>query len=57
MTSKEVRRRIAEHRREIEEMGVASLELFGSAARDEVTRSSDFDLLVEFSRPVGLFTI
>ena len=57
MTSREVRRLIAEHRTEIEEMGVSSLELFGSAARDEAMQSSDIDLLVEFSRPVGLFTI
>lgn len=55
MTSKAIRQRIAEHSREIEGMGVASLDLFGSAARDEATELSDIDLLVEFSRPVGLF--
>jgi hypothetical protein len=36
-------------------MGVRSLALFGSVARDEASKSSDFDLLVDFSRPVGLF--
>jgi len=35
--------------------GVKSLLLFGSAARDEATDSSDVDLLVEFNRPVGYF--
>jgi predicted nucleotidyltransferase len=35
--------------------GIRSLALFGSAARDEATESSDVDLLVEFDRPVGLF--
>ena len=35
--------------------GVKSLALFGSVARDETADSSDVDLLVEFSRPVGLF--
>ena len=36
---------------------VASLVLFGSVARDEANASSDVDLLVEFSQPVGLFTL
>ena len=31
--------------------GVKTLVLFGSAARDEMTESSDVDLLVEFSGP------
>jgi predicted nucleotidyltransferase len=35
--------------------GVKSLALFGSVARDEATRKSDVDLLVEFDRPMGLF--
>ncbi len=35
--------------------GVKSLALFGSVARDEALPSSDIDLLVDFSRPVGLF--
>ncbi len=34
---------------------VSSLLLFGSVARDEARPDSDIDILVEFSRPVGLF--
>ena len=34
-----------------------SLFLFGSVARNEAKASSDVDLLVEFSQPVGLFTL
>src|SRR6266508_152566 len=37
------------------EFGVKSLLLFGSVARNEATSTSDVDLLVEFSRPVGYF--
>ena len=37
------------------QFGVKSLLLFGSVARDEATITSDVDLLVEFSRPVGYF--
>ena len=33
---------------------LARLALFGSYARGEQTESSDCDLLVEFSRPVGM---
>ena len=43
------------HRTEITIHGVKSLALFGSVARDEAGPESDIDLLVEFSRPVGLF--
>lgn len=32
---------------------VAKIGLFGSFARDEQTETSDIDLLVEFSHPVG----
>jgi uncharacterized protein len=48
---------IARHRNELTaQFGVRSLALFGSVVRDEATRGSDIDLLVEFDgRPVGLF--
>ena len=46
---------LAARRSELQEMGVASLALCGSVARDEATDTSDVDLLVEFDRPVGLF--
>ena len=36
--------------------GVARLLLFGSVARDEAGHGSDVDLLVEFDKPVGLFS-
>ena len=40
----------------LEDFGVKSLILFGSVARNEARPDSDVDLLVEFDRPVGLFT-
>jgi predicted nucleotidyltransferase len=51
----EALRLLAEHREELADMGVKSLAIFGSVARDEAGQESDVDLLVEFSRPVGLF--
>lgn len=54
-TRAEALARIAARESELRSMGVMSLELFGSAGRDELNPSSDVDALVEFDRPVGAF--
>jgi len=46
---------IAEHEADLRSLGVRSLSIFGSVARDEAEPESDIDLLVEFDRPVGYF--
>ncbi|MBE9068873.1 nucleotidyltransferase family protein [Leptolyngbya cf. ectocarpi LEGE 11479] len=51
----EVLRRLRAHEAELHELGVLSLQIFGSVARDEATPTSDVDCLVEFSKPIGLF--
>ena len=38
-----------------EKFNVKSIGLFGSYIRDEQTKTSDIDLLVEFDSPVGFF--
>ncbi len=48
---------VAAHREQLQELGVKSLELFGSVARDEARPDSDVDFLVEFDRPGGLFQL
>lgn len=48
-------RLLAQHRAELESMGVKSLALFGSVARDEAGPDSDVDVLVDVHRPMGLF--
>ena len=55
LTKKKLEKKLAAHRRELGEMGVVSLAVFGSVARNESTPQSDIDLLVEFDRDVGLF--
>lgn len=55
MTRQEVLDKLEANRSELRQMGVKSLSLFGSLARDEATDRSDVDLLVEFDRPIGLF--
>jgi hypothetical protein len=55
MERDEIARILATHRRELETFGVRSLALFGSVVRGEAKSDSDVDILVEFSKPVGLF--
>lgn len=40
---------------ELNDLGVRSLAVFGSIARGDYTEDSDLDILIDFSRPVGLF--
>jgi uncharacterized protein len=47
---------ISAHREELRKgYGIKSIALFGSVSRNEASRTSDVDILVEFDRPVGLF--
>ncbi len=47
---------LSEHRDQLQQYSVKALFLFGSVARDAPHPKSDVDLLVEFEKPVGLFT-
>ena len=51
MSSEEIRAILARHRTELERLDVASLELFGSTAREEADPDSDLDVLVSFRGP------
>ncbi|MGI8747536.1 MAG: nucleotidyltransferase family protein [Deinococcus sp.] len=53
-TRAEVLSAISAHRAELQELGVAELWIFGSAARDDLGPDSDVDVLVELARPLGL---
>lgn len=57
MKRDEVLKILATHRQPLEDLGVKSLSLFGSVARDEARLDSDVDLLVEFNRQGGLFQL
>ena len=48
---------LTNHRQSLNDLGVKSLNLFGSVARDEACPHSDIDLLVEFDNPKGLFQL
>jgi len=55
MQRQDILSKISTHQSQLQEMGVSSLSLFGSVARDEASESSDGDMLVEFNRRIGLF--
>jgi predicted nucleotidyltransferase len=55
MRRSEALRLIAAHADELRALGVRSLAIFGSVARDEARSDSDVDLLAEFTEPVGYF--
>ena len=43
---------LRQHQATLKTLGVRSLALFGSVARDEATSASDVDVLVEFEPPI-----
>lgn len=51
MTRSEILQTLAAHRDDLTRMGVKTLSVFGSAARDEARPDSDVDTLVEFQDP------
>jgi predicted nucleotidyltransferase len=54
----EIRRRISLDKGILEsEYHVRSIGIFGSVAKGEETGKSDLDVLVDFSKPVGLFDL
>jgi uncharacterized protein len=57
MDKQEVLSLVNAHRDRLDAFAVKGLFLFGSVARGEATVESDVDFLVEFNRPVGLFTL
>lgn len=38
----------------VKKYGVSAIGLFGSITRDDFTDTSDIDILVDFSRPIGM---
>lgn len=57
MDKEQVLQLLKTHKDRLDDFAVKTLFLFGSVARGEATSESDVDLLVEFNRPVGLFTL
>lgn len=51
MKREEIIQLLQEHKVRLNELGLRSISIFGSVARDEATTSSDIDLLVEMDPP------
>ena len=55
-TFKEIKKIIQAHKIEmIDKYHVSKIGIFGSYARNEQSKKSDLDILVDFKTPVGLF--
>lgn len=50
-----VKQRLLSAKQQLENFGVLKLSVFGSFSRNMMTDESDVDILVEFSRSIGLF--
>jgi hypothetical protein len=46
---------VQSHQEELRKLGVKSLNLFGSVARDQANSQSDVDILVELEESIGFF--
>ncbi len=46
---------VQSHQAQLQTLGVKSLNLFGSVARDQATAKSDVDILVELDESTGFF--
>jgi hypothetical protein len=55
MLLKDVKKIIHNHKKDLLELGVSSLSVFGSIARGEGSPKSDVDILVDFDAKKGLF--
>lgn len=52
---KEAKKILTHHKKDLSQLGVLSLALFGSLARDESSSKSDVDILIDFDSKRGLF--
>ena len=55
MRFKEAKRILSEHKKDLFQRGVRALSIFGSIARDEGSKTSDIDILIDFDSKKGLF--
>lgn len=55
MQLREVSKILKRHKKELTRLGVRTLSLFGSVARNEAKEKSDIDVLIEFDSKMGFF--
>ena len=52
---KEIKKILQRHKKDLSQLGVRALAIFGSVVRHEATSKSDIDILIEFDSKKGLF--
>ena len=51
----QAKKTINKHRKDLSRLGVRALAVFGSVARDESSKESDIDVLIDFDPTKGFF--
>jgi uncharacterized protein len=51
----EAKQILEQHKKDLLQLGVRTLAIFGSVVRDEATAKSDIDVLIDFDATKGLF--
>src|SRR5262245_3248831 len=55
MQLRQAKKILNQHKEELSQLGVLTLALFGSIARNESSASSDVDILIDFDSKQGIF--
>ncbi len=55
MLYKEAKKILTSHKKDLVRLGARALSLFGSVAKNEASRKSDVDILVDFDSKRGIF--
>lgn len=55
MLLKEAKKILTDHKKDLSRLGVRTLSLFGSVARNKASIRSDIDILIDFDSKKGLF--
>ena len=55
MQLSKVKKNLNRHKRDLAQLGVLTLALFGSITRNEIKPGSDIDILVDFDEKKGIF--
>lgn len=55
MLAREAKKILIKHKKELLQLGVRELSLFGSVAKNKASAKSDIDILVDFDSEKGLF--
>ena len=57
MSFHQAKKILSKHKKELCRLGVRTLAIFGSVARNKGSTKNDLDVLIDFDRPISLFDL